>query len=83
MSTPPLTVPTLRALISPLLPPRWIALGTALGRHRGAYQRQVHMRRPDNVPEVPDVPEIISGDPVLLRFVFDIRRRFFDLRQAN
>ena len=41
------------------------------------------MRRPYNVPEVLDVPETISGDPVLLRFVFDIRRRFFDLRQAN
>ena len=41
---------------------------------------QVHIYQPDATPEVLDNPETISGEPVLPGFVFEVRRRIFDLQ---
>ena len=45
------------------------------------FQRQVHVYRPGVAPEVLDDPERVSGEPELPGFVFEVRRRIFDLRQ--
>ena len=45
------------------------------------FQRQVHVYRPGVAPEALDDPETVSGEPELPGFVFEVRRRIFDLRQ--
>ena len=45
------------------------------------FQRQVHVYRPGVAPEALDDPERVSGEPELPGFVFEVRRRIFDLRQ--
>ena len=45
------------------------------------FQRQVHVYRPGVPPEALDDPERVSGEPELPGFVFEVRRRIFDLRQ--
>ncbi len=57
----------------------WIAYGVALGWLIDPFLRQVHVYRPGTTPEILDDPEAISGEPELPGFVFDVRRRIFDL----
>ncbi len=59
----------------------YVANGALLGWLIDPYQRQVHVYRPGVAPEVLDDPETVSGEPVLPGFVFEVRRRIFDLRQ--
>ena len=58
----------------------WIAYGVALGWLIDPFLRQVHIYRPGAAPEVLDDPEILSGDPELPGFVFNVRNRIFDLQ---
>ena len=59
----------------------WIASGAALGWLIDPFRRQAHIYRRDADPEILDDPETVSGDPVLPGFVFEVRRRVFDLTQ--
>lgn len=59
---------------------RYIANGALLGWLIDPYRRQVHVYRPDVEPEVLEDPEEVSGEPELPGFVFEVRRRIFDLR---
>ena len=47
------------------------------------FQRQVHVYRPGVAPEALDDPETVSGEPELPGFVFEVRRRIFDMRQPG
>ena len=47
------------------------------------FQRQVHVYRPGVAPEALDDPERVSGEPELPGFVFEVRRRIFDMRQPG
>lgn len=58
---------------------RYIANGALLAWLIDPYQRRVYVYRPGTDPEILDAPETITGDPVLPGFVFDVRRRIFDL----
>lgn len=58
----------------------WIACGVALGWLIDPFLRQVHVYRPNAVPEVLDDPEALSGDPELPGFEFNVRNRVFDLQ---
>ena len=58
----------------------WIAYGVTLGWLIDPFLRQVHIYRPDAEPQILDDPEIVSGDPELPGFVFNVRRRVFDLQ---
>ena len=58
---------------------RYIANGALLGWLIDPYRRQVHIYRPNATPEILDNPESVSGESVLPGFVFDVRRRIFDL----
>ena len=60
----------------------YIANGASLGWLIDPYRRRVHVYLPDIPPAILDDPETISGDPVLPGFVFDVRRRVFDLHQS-
>ena len=59
----------------------YIANGALLGWLIDPYRQQVHIYRPGAEPEVLDNPETISGEPVLSGFVFEVRRRIFDLHE--
>ncbi len=61
---------------------RYIANGARLGWLIDPYRRRVWVYRPDVEPEDLDDPEIITGDPVLPGFVFEVRRRIFDFHQT-
>ena len=58
---------------------RYIANGTRLGWLIDPYRRQVHIYRPGAEPELQAAPETVSGEEVLPGFVFEIRRRIFDV----
>ena len=58
----------------------WMSYGVALGWPIDPFWRQVHVHRPGTDPEVLNDPETLSGDPELPGFVFDVRRRIFDLK---
>ena len=58
----------------------WIAYGAALGWLIDPFARRVHVYRPGAEPEALDDPETIDGGPELRGFVFDVRRRVFDLQ---
>ena len=58
----------------------WIAYGVALGWLIDPFLRQVHIYRPGAEPVVLDAPDILSGDPELPGFVFNVRLRVFDLQ---
>ena len=60
----------------------YVANGALLGWLIDPYLRQVHVYFPGYEPLVLDDPEILSGEPVLPGFVFDIRRRIFDREGA-
>ena len=59
----------------------YIANGALLGWLIDPFQRQVYVYRPGVAPEALDDPETVSGEPELPGFVFEVRRRIFDLRQ--
>ena len=57
----------------------WIEYGVALGWLIDPFLRQVHIYRPGAEPEILEDPETVNGDPELPGFVFNVRRRIFDL----
>ena len=58
---------------------RYIANGARLAWLVDPYRHRVYVYRPGMEPETLEDPEIISGDPVMPDFVFEVRRRIFDL----
>ena len=60
----------------------YIANGARLGWLIDPYQRRVYIYRPEVEPEILDAPETLSGEAVLPGFVFEVRRRIFDLHPA-
>ncbi len=60
---------------------RYIANGARLGWLIDPYRRQVHIYRPGSDPETLDDPEMITGEETLPGFIFDVRRRIFDLHR--
>ncbi len=62
---------------------RYIANGALLGWLIDPYRRRVYIYRPDIAVEVLEEPEIISGDPVMPGFVFEVRRRIFSLHETD
>lgn len=58
----------------------WVDYGVALGWLIDPFERQVHVYRPGLEPEVLEDPETVRGDPELGGFVFNVRRRVFDLQ---
>ena len=61
---------------------RYIANGALLGWLIDPYRQRVYSYRPGVEPELLENPETISGEPVLPGFVFEVRRRIFDLHQT-
>ena len=59
----------------------YIANGALLGWLIDPYRQRVYIYRPEVEPEILDAPETISGEPVLPGFVFEVRRRIFDLHE--
>ena len=57
----------------------YVANGAQMAWLIDPYNHQVHIYRPIDRPKVLDNPETVSGDPVLPGFVFDVRKRIFDL----
>ncbi len=60
----------------------YVSNGALLAWLIDPFQRQVYVYRPGVAPEVLDDPDTVSGEPVLPGFVFEVRRRIFDLRQS-
>ena len=60
----------------------YISNGAQLGWLIDPCNQQVHIYRPGAAPEVQDNPETVSGGDVLPGFVFEVRRRIFDLHAA-
>ncbi len=58
----------------------WLDNGVALGWLIDPLLRQVHIYRPGVPVETLDDPEAVSGEDVMPGFVFEVRRRIFDLR---
>ena len=56
----------------------YIDHGAMLGWLIDPFRRRVHIYRPNADPVVLDDPEIISGDPDLPGFNFNVRERIFD-----
>ena len=59
---------------------QYIANGALLGWLIDPYRRRVHIYRPGVPVEILDDPETLSGEDVMPGFVFEVRRRIFDLR---
>ena len=58
---------------------RYVANGALMAWLIDPYARRVYVYSPDAEPlELVD-PEAVSGEPVLTGFVFDVRRRIFDM----
>ncbi|MCE2500383.1 MAG: Uma2 family endonuclease [Dehalococcoidia bacterium] len=62
---------------------RYIVNGAQLAWLIDPYRRRVYIYRPDIAVEVLEEPEIISGDPVMPGFVFEVRRRIFSLHETD
>ncbi len=60
---------------------RYIANGAQLAWLIDPYQRQVYIHRPGAEPDLLHDPETVGGETTLPGFVFEVRRRIFDLRQ--
>ena len=60
----------------------YIANGALLGWLIDPYRQRAYIYRPEAEPEILENPETISGEPVLSGFVFEVRRRIFDLHTA-
>ena len=58
----------------------YVANGAQLAWLIDPANHQIHIYRPNATPEVLDNPETISGEPVLPGFVFEARKRIFDLQ---
>ena len=56
----------------------YIAHGALLGWLIDPFRRQVHIYRPGAAPLTLDDPEVVSGDPELPGFVFNVRALIFD-----
>ena len=61
---------------------RYMANGALLGWLIDPYRRRVHVYRPGIAVEVLEDPETVSGDPVMARFVFEVRQRIFSLYET-
>ena len=59
----------------------YIANGALLGWLIDPYRQRAYIYRPEAEPEILENPETISGEPVLPGFVFEVRRRIFDLHE--
>lgn len=57
----------------------YIANGALLGWLIDPGRRRVHIYRPGVAPTILDDPETVRGDPELPGFIFEVRRRIFDL----
>ena len=57
----------------------WIDSGAQLGWLIDPFQRQAHIYFTNTEPVLLNDPEIISGEPALPGFVFNVRSRIFDL----
>lgn len=57
----------------------YIANGALLGWLIDPGRRRVHIYRPGVAPAILDDPETVRGDPELPGFIFEVRRRIFDL----
>ena len=60
---------------------RYIANGAAMAWLIDPYRRRVYVYFPGAEPLELDDPEVVSGEPVLPGFVFDVRRRIFDMHR--
>ena len=58
----------------------YISNGAQLGWLIDPYHQQVHIYRPNAAPELLDLPETVSGESVLPGFMFEVRKRIFDLQ---
>ena len=58
----------------------YVANGAQLAWLIDPYNHQVHIYRPGVMPEVLDNPETVNGEDVLPGFVFEVRKRIFDLQ---
>ncbi len=58
----------------------YVANGTQLAWLIDPYNHQVHIYWPGVMPEVLDNPETVNGEDVLPGFVFEVRKRIFDLQ---
>jgi len=58
----------------------WIACGAVLGWLIDPFLRQVHIYRRNTAPEILHDPEIVTGDPELPGFTFNVRSRILDLQ---
>ena len=61
---------------------RYMANGAQLGWLIDPYRRRVHVYRPNVAVEVLEDPETITGDPVMVGFVFEVRQRIFALYET-
>ena len=57
---------------------RYIANGALLAWLIDPRRRLVYIYQPSAAPQLLNDPEVITGDPVLPGFVFEVRRRLFD-----
>lgn len=62
---------------------RYISNGALLGWLIDPYRHRVYVYRPGVELEVLDDPETITGDPVMPGFVFEVRRRIFNLHRVT
>ena len=62
---------------------QYITNGALLGWLIDPYRHRVYVYRPGVEPEALDDPETVTGDPVMPGFVFEVRRRIFDLHRAT
>ncbi len=62
---------------------QYITNGALLGWLIDPYRRRAYVYRPGVEPEVLDDPETVTGDPVMPGFVFEVRRRIFDLHRVT
>ena len=61
---------------------QYIANGAQMGWLIDPYRRRVYVYFPDASPLELNDPEVITGDPVMPGFVFEVRRRIFDLHRV-
>ena len=58
---------------------RYLANGAQLAWLIDPYRRRVYIYRPGAEPEELEDPETVSGEGIMPGFIFDVRRRIFDL----
>lgn len=62
---------------------QYIANGARMGWLIDPYRRRVYVYFPDVSPLELNDPEVITGDPVMPGFAFQVRRRIFDLHRVT